>query len=229
MQRGGPRASLRLTMHMTNYKLRIPRPGSATFQSPIFWHFPVTKDRLAKGWRGYFFFNHMMRVREKVTENTVRGAFNRGAAILIPVDQVGANILIPIFVSENEMSWFLIQVKNRKDDTMSDERKREAKLALQLAAMNLPNGNRAHLGMMMCLQSTETGVDEVVHPMLMQCDTAAETESEYEWDMKRVVLLSCGLSADLFPGLACSEAGECVGVLRDMLDYTADGVEATTY
>jgi len=36
-----------------------------------------------------------------------------------------------------------------------------------------------------------------------------------------------------FPGLASrrptSEMSECVGVMRDILDYTADGVEATTY
>lgn len=67
-------------------------------------------------------------------------------------------------------------------------------------------------------------------PMPIQCDT----ECGYNWeDVKRVVLLPCGVSADPVPGLASRKEcknekdGEYVGVLRDMLDYT--GVEATTY
>lgn len=60
---------------------------------------------LTKVWRGYFFLNHMIRAQDKISEEDLRGAFHRGAGILLRTGQAGADILIPIFISESEISW----------------------------------------------------------------------------------------------------------------------------
>lgn len=46
--------------------------------------YPMRKWALL--WRGHVFLNHTVRIREKLTEESLRRAFNRGAAILPPAN-----------------------------------------------------------------------------------------------------------------------------------------------
>lgn len=170
-------------------------------------------------WGGYVFFNHMVKVREMPSESTLRDAFNRGAAILLPRGQIEANILIPILLpDDDEMTYFIIQVSNEKEDHLTRMKGFEAQTSLQRAAGYLPDV-RVHLAMAMRLGSTKEGMD-VVYPTRSNVP-----KSSYHWDStKRVVLLSSGVTLNLFPGLGLTEEPakdpaevKIVKVLKEML------------
>lgn len=177
-------------------------------------------EKMASLWGGYVFFNHMVKVRETPSERTLREAFNRGATILLPRGQIEANILIPILLPDNdEMTYFIIQICNEKGDHLTRKKSFEAQTSLQRAAGHLPDV-RAHLAIAMHLGSTKECMD-VIYPTQSNAP-----KSNYHWDsMKRVVLLSCGVNLDIFPGLGITKEPakkpdevKMVKVLKEMLN-----------
>ena len=193
-----------------------------------------SKDEIARLWGGYVFFNHMVKLREKPTAEILRQAFNRGAAMILPDKFPGADILIPIFLPEdNEMSYLIIQVKNRKDDSITrGETRLDANQGMKLATSQLPRV-KTHLALMMCLRCTQGG-SEVLYP---QQKKRQKDGSIYSWDnMNRIVVLLCGLNLNLFPGLRLENkstqpgAQESIDVMKKMLWCTAeDGEDDSVY
>ena len=108
----------------------------------------------------------MVKLKEKPAAEILRQAFNRGAAMILPDKFPGADILIPVFIPEgNEMSYFIIQVKNRKDDSITrGETRLDANQGMKLATSQLPRV-KAHLALMMCLRCTQ-GDSVVLYPQL---------------------------------------------------------------
>ena len=193
-----------------------------------------SKVEMARLWGGYVFFNHMVKLKEKPAAEILRQAFNRGAAMILPDKFPGADILIPVFIPEgNEMSYFIIQVKNRKDDSITrGETRLDANQGMKLATSQLPRV-KAHLALMMCLQCTQGG-SVVLYPQLKK---RQKNGSIYSWNnMNRVVVLLCGLNLNLFPGLQLESkstqpgAQESIDVMKKMLWCTAeDGDDGSVY
>ena len=183
-------------------------------------------------WRGCIFFNHMVRIRRRqLSEKTLRMLFNRGAAIILLVNFTGADILIPVFIPEDDkMSYIIIQVKNRKEDSITgDKTKMDAEVGMKQAAIHLPTV-KAHLALMMCLRCTNGG-SQVLYPKLIERGQGRTASAGYRWnDMNRIVVLLCGLTLSMYPGLQFKnesemhDAAESIIVMKQMLWCTAEDI-----
>lgn len=81
---------------------------------------------------GEVFFNHFAKVLLRVPDEAmIEKAFRRGTALFFPGRFKGANILIPVNVPGSEMTFILVQVKNRKQDYSTDTLKERPELQLK--------------------------------------------------------------------------------------------------
>ncbi|KAL1984045.1 hypothetical protein VTN96DRAFT_9642 [Rasamsonia emersonii] len=135
-----------------------------------------SENMQALGDHGFVFFNHFVRLSERPTEKTIRMAYGRGAAIFAPPRFKGCDIIIPIHVQgQDKMSYFIVQVKNRSDDTLSKSLRNEARESLKSAADILPRPP-SHMAMLMSLRSKDGQRDiGVVYP---EPDSEEKTEVE---------------------------------------------------
>lgn len=83
--------------------------------------------------------------------------------------------------------------------------------------------------MTMCLRSPRPEAINFVYPDPLY---GLHNTPTYKWNgLKSAVVLSCGLNADLFPGLEKPGIVDSIDLLREMLNYTAENIEeeATDY
>lgn len=100
---------------------------------------------------GLVFFNHVTKLERVPNEKMLRKAFNRGCAFFLPENIPGADILIPLTVPGRETTFFAIQVKNRKEDTLSSGLNAEARVSLNDATKALGLSTPS-IGMTMALR-----------------------------------------------------------------------------
>lgn len=122
---------------------------------------------------GYVFFNHFVRIAEKPTDETLRRAYQRGAAIFPPFGYKGCGIVIPVALpAENTMTYFIVQVKNRRDDSLTPGLRNEARDALKSAAMLLPSSSSAHVALLVSLRSKSGQGDmDIAYPAKRSTET----------------------------------------------------------
>lgn len=71
------------------------------------------------GW-SHGLLNHFVNRRFPTTLETLKHAFNRGAAFFLPAEFPGADLIIPIQIPGLEMMTFCaIQIRNRQRDTFN--------------------------------------------------------------------------------------------------------------
>lgn len=127
------------------------------------------------------------------------------------------------------MSYIIIQVKNRKEDSITgDKTKMDAEVGMKQAAIHLPTV-KAHLALMMCLRCTKGG-SQVLYPKLIERGQGRDNAG-YRWnDMNRIVVLLCGLTLNMYPGLQpkneteMHDAVESIKVMKQMLRCTAEDI-----
>ncbi|KAI2786980.1 hypothetical protein POX_g09377 [Penicillium oxalicum] len=186
--------------------------------------------------QGEVFFNHVVRRSERPTEETLRRAYRRGAALLLPHNSPGADILIPVHdPDENEMSCFLIQVKNRISDAPTKTLRLQASADLAKAATVL-SLDCPYLAMMMCLRtspSTSPGC-EILDPQKKRVQmrpatrrlqsmtegTSAVAKSQKSKKSNRILTITYGLDEAVYPVLRqdSEQASRTVDRLRSLLD-----------
>ncbi|KAK2786799.1 hypothetical protein FQN53_006096 [Emmonsiellopsis sp. PD_33] len=184
-------------------------------------------------------FSHFVKLNEKPTKETLRLAFNRGAALFLPDRFPGANILIPVRVpGAEDLSFCLIQVKNSKDDKLTAGLENLATDALADAQKNLFPGTN-YLGIVMCLRGSADDRGQsvgIATPTLIrhtrsrarargQPDTAAASmdTARYHWPQKskQLVVVAMGLDETIYPRVNCYGATldeRIDGLLRGLLD-----------
>ncbi|KAK2792157.1 hypothetical protein FQN52_003925 [Onygenales sp. PD_12] len=166
--------------------------------------------------KGNVFFNHFFRSLEIPSQRTIKAAYRRGAALFLPERFPGADILIPIMLPDGEMSFVLIQVKNRQHDRMNDTTSGAAVFSIEQAIKALGMTNN-HFGLMMCLREEKDTKQEeakckILVPKLVprretrQARQARENSSvarQYNWpkSRKNITLLAVGLDKGLYPSV----------------------------
>ncbi|KAL1982677.1 hypothetical protein VTN96DRAFT_987 [Rasamsonia emersonii] len=192
---------------------------------------------------GMVFFNHFVRLEGDPNEGTLRQAFNRGAALFLPMNFPGCDILIPILLPEgSKMTYFVVQVKNRQNDRFTDGLRKESMDSLGKAASELGFAP-PHLAMMMCLRGkmeAKGDNDEkqchiiILHPRMREPTTRgtrqrpASAEMTCDWKDKdkltRLVVAAVGMDQDIYPalkfcrGIECSEMAQIVEMFQKLLD-----------
>ena len=181
---------------------------------------------------GCVFFTHFVRLSDPPTHTSLRRAFYHGAALFPPPGFKGCDIIVPVYLPASDtMSYFLLQVKNRKNDVMTPAIKTEARDSLRAAAKLMPQIAMGHLAMMMSLRSLHNhesaatvypGENNKYSQMLRSAtkdkgkgqgkangngngNGKSQRKSKGEVynfnDMHRVVVLAVGMSLDLYSGL----------------------------
>lgn len=94
------------------------------------------KSGICEIWNGSVFFSHFARTQSKdrrVTVDTLRRAYARNAALIAPSAFKGCGLIIPILLnSPRKMSYVLIQVKNDKSLSETDEKNEKSLITLSL-------------------------------------------------------------------------------------------------
>jgi hypothetical protein len=153
------------------------------------------------------------------TENTLRDAFARGAALFAPFNFPGCDLIIPVFnLSTKRYTFIVIQVKNRRNDSVTPKLKLNAANDLVVAAQHLKftsSAPPAHIAIMMCLHSgappqkaviVRPELKSITHNMRKR-KASPSGEPNYQWEKTpRVLLLGAGLDEALYPAL-----GKCSG------------------
>ena len=90
------------------------------------------------------------------TFQTLTRCFERGAALFTPFQFPGCDLIIPVFVpSTNEYTFIIVQVKNRRDDSVTNSLRNESTWSL-LKAFKILKGifgsSLPHIAIMMCLR-----------------------------------------------------------------------------
>ena len=114
---------------------------------------------------GVVFFNHFLRLTHDPTENTLQAAFARGAALFAPFNFPGCDLIIPVFdLSAKKYTFVIIQVKNRRNDSVTPKLKLDAAHDLAAAAKRLKFSSPAppHIAIMMCLRSDKPTPNAVI-------------------------------------------------------------------
>lgn len=205
------------------------------------------KEDLKRLWNdGYVFFNHFWRMErgQKPGVPTLRTAFYRGAALFPPPRYEGCDIIIPVLLptEKKEMSYIVIQVKNRGDDVLGSSVKNEARNDLKACLKDLPD--TAHIGLMLALRSKIGEDAEIVYP-LARHDQAPELRSssktpsgKYRFDDKnRVIAAIVGTSFDLYPGLVHpnddrnkpSSSSDMLHILKALLELGGTSEDNSAY
>jgi hypothetical protein len=153
---------------------------------------------------GVVFFNHFLRLTHDPTENTLQAAFARGAALFVPFNFPGCDLIIPVF------TFVIIQAKNRRNDSVTAKLiKLEAENRLAAAARRLKISSPAppHIAIMMCLRSDEPTPNAVIVRPQAESGASPTSESDtseigYRWETpSRISLLGVGLNETLYPAL----------------------------
>lgn len=193
---------------------------------------------------GYVFFNHFTRANREITDRTLRRAWSRGMALLAPQCSKAYDLVIPVGLQKvNKMSYFVVQVKKGKNDSMTAALRTEGADLMRTAAKLLPETS-AHMGILMSLRNkTGVGAIDMVLPQKRSQDAAGGgggSNSTYAWpgNRKGVVVVAVGLDFPLYPGLAFTdhpkeepESQEILSILKNLLSDTSEIVSnsSSTY
>lgn len=164
---------------------------------------------------GLVFFNHFIRLEGQVNSIVLRLAWGRGTALFSYPGTAHFDIIIPVAIPEdNNMSFIVIQVKNRQDDRLTARLKSEADFTISSAAEALPKKS-AYMGILMALRG-KPDVNVAMEPS--ESDQKKWTRSKDK--KQRVMVVASGLDHKIYPGMA-SNSEECKEIcenLRDLLD-----------
>ncbi|KAL1969978.1 hypothetical protein VTN77DRAFT_6383 [Rasamsonia byssochlamydoides] len=162
---------------------------------------------------GYVFFNHFTRATKAITDRTLRRAWHRGMALLAPQGFKAYDLVIPVGLPEvNKMTYLTVQVKNRKDESLTDDLRTEASDLMRTAAKILPEAPA-------------------------QRSQQTSTKFQYAWPGKRkgVTLVAVGLDFSLYPGLGFTdnpeqelESREILRLLKSLLGNTSQVVTGSS-
>ncbi|OJJ43558.1 hypothetical protein ASPZODRAFT_161487 [Penicilliopsis zonata CBS 506.65] len=157
---------------------------------------------------GQVFFNHFIRAETSPTLPMLHAAYRRGAALFLPERFPGADVLVPIKLPDDEVTFLVIQVKNRKHDRLTNSLKSQAVSSIDSAvtAMNIP---AHHIGLMMCLRGDVLEGDdslgsEVLAPLKRTTSTRSGTQGQqYAWPTKnkKVIITTVGLDETIYPSV----------------------------
>lgn len=167
-------------------------------------------DMRALWQNGRVFFNHMVKLEKVPNEQTLELGFERGAAFFLPDGFRGADILVPIQVSSMDLTFFLIQVKNRKDD------KATASLRCQASEASHVNAE----------DGDENSRFQIVLPRVQTRRSRRQETSTTYWPTtdKSLVALVMGFDAQTYPstdtcmGQRTEESARVVPLLQRLLD-----------
>ena len=166
----------------------------------------------------FFFFNNFVKAETVRDEKKLHFGFDQGVAYFLPHMLEGAAILIPIQVADSEMSFCLIQVKNRNHDepTSGLRNKAVSSLSKAVEALKLQTN---HIGIMMCLRHRSTAThdnDDGLQIVLARVYTTGTTRKgatkyppastsnpPYSWPKKgkRMVVLAVGSDNKTYPSI----------------------------
>ena len=135
---------------------------------------------------GYVFFTHFLSVTYSVKEQDLRACFARSAAMIIKRGEMAIDLVIPVLLKDDSMSYISVQVKN-----YLDERRSALNLALRNGKLNemhdspyiaiLMNLNESRDIMSECADQT-TSISKVV--------TAAPVEQSESFQARKKLNLS---------------------------------------
>lgn len=153
-----------------------------------------SNDLQAMWENGFVFFNHFVRLSDRPSEETLNHAYARSAAIFPPVGFKGCDIVIPVHVQgQPRMSYLIVQVNNRRDDSMVRSLKEEARGSL-LSAANLVPDAPSYMAILMSLRGKSPRTMEVVYPgppseyQLRSSDSTRK----YKWSSTERVIIVAG-------------------------------------
>ena len=72
----------------------------------------ISETNLERLLNGYVFFTHFLPVTYSVKEQDLRNCFARSAAMIIKRGEVAIDLIIPILLKDNKMSYISVQVNN---------------------------------------------------------------------------------------------------------------------
>lgn len=211
----------------------------------------MDRDGLRAIWEeGVVFFNHFFRLDIDPDEYVLRMAFYRGCAIFPRAGYKGCDIIIPVFLpNKNKMTYILVQVKNRAQDTsITDGLGNLAKDLLKSAANELhseattnpsppppPSTKKTksqrrkkskkakttpHLGIMMCLRGQwDEASAEVVYPHPAHEKSSEPGKFNFN-DHERIIVAAVGMDFNVYPGLLHP---------RDSLTYPGPSAEVIAF
>jgi hypothetical protein len=188
---------------------------------------------------GVVFFNHFLRLTHDPTENALQAAFARGAALFAPFNFPGCDLIIVFDLSAKRYTFVIIQVKNRRNDSVTAKLKLEAANGLAAASRRLKISSPAppHIAIMMCLSSDQPTPNAViVRPQAESggpttrnsrkrkaSPTSDTSEIGYRWETPlRILLLNVGLNETLYPTLGQyseeQDLHRVIELLKQLLD-----------
>lgn len=185
---------------------------------------------------GLVFFNQFIRLQHAPDQDTLERLFNRGAAVFLPGASVGADIIVPVRIADAEMSFCIIQVKNRKDDHPTPSLRLEAVSSLKDSA-SAYKWSKHHIGIMMCLRHQARPGSEnfaILLPEKYTCRATRLTPQtdasgntlRYKWPAndKNLVVMAMGLDETIYPfintccGECTDESTRVMTLLHQLLD-----------
>ncbi|CRG89919.1 5-oxoprolinase (ATP-hydrolysing) [Talaromyces islandicus] len=170
---------------------------------------------------GFVFFNHFTRLEGPVNLTVLRQAWGRGTALFSYPGTAYFDIIIPIAILQNNnMSFIVIQVKNRQGDRLTGGLKEEADFTISRAAQALPKTS-AYMGILMALRTDQKPqVNIVAEPS--NSDRKKRTSSND--NKKRVKVVAVGLDHNIYPGMASkSDESKEIFILRQFSIRTGSG------
>ncbi|KAI5287713.1 hypothetical protein KEM54_005802 [Ascosphaera aggregata] len=171
---------------------------------------------------GRIYFNHVIRVTSLSDRPLwdIEHAYRRGAALFLPNNFPGADIIIPVLLPNKTFSYILVQVKNRKADNM---RRCQActRASIESAAEDLrKNGHSPkvpYIGLFMSLRQRDGAQSEFAI-----CGQSTPTTSRMPDNcVDSLLMIGLGLDEKLYP--SCFPDGsqerlmfyDCLRQLRD--------------
>lgn len=180
---------------------------------------------------GKIFFNHFIKLEEKPDTKTLQKGFCRGIAFFLPDNHPGADILVPVRISNRKMSFLAIQVKNRKGDSYSAGLREETRTSFQMASEAL-GFDVPFIGLTMALRDNNHGKATnnvgIVYPEEISDHDLrhANPSAGFKWPTKNksILLLAAGLDENVYPEItSCNgekipESESILPLLRRLLD-----------
>lgn len=178
---------------------------------------------LSQLWKtGLVFFNPFVRLRGRPTPETLRRAYNRGAALLAPAGwKGGGDIIIPVDMQLGDMSYILVGVINRENDELSSRLKDEAGESLTATRPLYP---MPHVALLMSLRG-KTGI-EVVEPQVQNGDKVFNTKQQAGFP--RLLFVAVGLSLGIYPAIGTGIDPENQPMTREIVDALSQLLRCTS-
>ncbi|KZZ88380.1 hypothetical protein AAP_04952 [Ascosphaera apis ARSEF 7405] len=169
-----------------------------------------TTDLQAMWSHGKVYFNHVTRTTwfSEDPLHDIEQAYRRGAALLLPKSFPGADILIPVLLCNRSFSYILVQVENRKADSLSCcQAQAQASIVDAIKYLNRtsPRHQAPCIGLFMSLQSEDDTISE-----FSICHEGSQGSTRTnKADDNLLVMIALGLSEKLYPSCFPADHHEC--------------------